>query len=234
MRAIFAAWDGSRTTATDTALLITSESLVTLLLAVLVLGERLRRRTALAVGIGAAGVYVIVEHGLTAPHLPTGGEALGDALVVASLVLESCATIAGASLMARSRAPITLTAAAIVVSLAVWVPAGAGVAIHSGPPRLDAAGWAGVLYLAVVTTVIAYGGWYWGLQRLSAQDVTPILLVQPLAGTAIAAIVRGERPGSSTIVGGILVLAGVALVALRRQAPGVEAAAVASLAPEAP
>jgi drug/metabolite transporter (DMT)-like permease len=225
----------SLTTATDTALLITSESLVTLLLAVLVLGERLQRRTALALAVAAAGVYVIVERGLTAPHLPRGGEALGDLLVVASLALESCATIAGASLLSRSRSPAVVTAAAIALSLVVWLPAGAGIAVHSGLPHLGVAGWSGVLYLALVTTCIAYIGWYWGLQRLSAQDVTPLLLVQPLAGTLAAAVVRGERPGTATIAGGLLVLAGVALVALRRgPVPRAEAARQALAAGEAP
>jgi drug/metabolite transporter (DMT)-like permease len=45
----------SMTTATDTALLITAESLVTLLLAVLILREHLQRRTALALAMGGSG-----------------------------------------------------------------------------------------------------------------------------------------------------------------------------------
>jgi drug/metabolite transporter (DMT)-like permease len=205
----------SMTTATDTALLITSESLVTLLLAVILLGERLQRQTALALALGAAGVYVLVEGGLVSPHLLQGAQGVGDAVVVASLALESVATISGRSLM-RGGAPVVVTGAAVILSNLVWAPAALGVGLHSGAPHLDAAAWTGVLYLAVVTTVIAYSGWFWGLQRLSAQDVTPLLLVQPLAGTLIAAVVRGERPGASTLLGGALVLAGVALTALRR------------------
>lgn len=222
----------SLTTATDTALLITSESLVTLLLAVLILGERLQRRTAAALGLGGLGVYVLVEGGLVAPHFLHGGEGVGDGIVVASLVLESVATIAGARLM-RGGAPVIVTGAAVMLSECVWAPAAIGYGIHSGAPHLDAAGWIGIVYLAVVTTVIAYSGWFWGLQRLSAQDVTPLLLVQPLAGTLIAAVVRGERPGASTLVGGTCVLAAVALTALRRQ-PSAAEAELQAMAPEAP
>jgi len=212
----------SLTTATDTALLITSESLVTLLFAVLILGERLQRRTAAALGLGGFGVYVLVEGGLVAPHLLRGGEGVGDGIVVASLVLESLATIAGSRLM-RGGAPVVVTGAAVMLSECVWAPAAIGYGIHSGAPHLDAAGWVGVVYLAVVTTVIAYSGWFWGLQRLSAQDVTPLLLVQPLAGTLIAAVVRGERPGVSTLAGGACVLAAVGLTALRRERSPIEA-----------
>lgn len=222
----------SMTTATDTALLITSESLVTLLLAVLVLGEKLQWRTAAALGLGGFGVYVLVEGGLVAPHMLSGGEGVGDGIVVASLALESVATIAGARLM-RGGAPVVVTGAAVMLSECVWAPAAIGYGIHSGAPHLDAAGWTGVVYLALVTTVIAYSGWFWGLQRLSAQDVTPLLLVQPLAGTLIAAVVRGERPGASTLAGGALVLVGVALSALRRE-PSPREVELQRMAPEAP
>lgn len=222
----------SLTTATDTALLITAESLVTLVLAVLVLGERLRPPTALALAVGAAGVYVLVEGGLVVPHGLGGGQAGGDALVVASLMLESVATVCGAALM-RGGSPLVLTGAAIMLSNLVWLPAGTGVAVHAGVPRLGGAAWLGVLYLALVTTVVAYSGWFWGLQRLSAQDVTPLLLVQPVAGTLIAIVVRGERPTAATWIGGGLVLAAVAVVALRAGRGPAEAALRAAV-PEAP
>ena len=208
----------SLTTATDTALLITSESLVTLVLAVAILGERLRPPTATALAVGGIGVYVLVEGGLVAPHGLGGSQGKGDALVVASLMLESVATICGARLM-RSGSPLLLTGAAVVLSNVVWLPAGLGYSAHAGLPHLSTSAWLGVLYLALVTTVIAYSGWFWGLQRLSAQDITPLLLVQPVAGTLIAIAVRGERPTAATWIGGALVLAAVAVVALRRD-PG--------------
>ena len=222
----------SMTTATDTALLITSESLVTLLLAVVLLGEKLQPRTAVALCVGALGVYVLVEGGLVGPHLLHGGQGSGDALVVGSLALESVATVSGARLM-RGGAPLPVTGAASLLSMIVWGPAGLAWGLHSGAPHLGGSGWAGIVYLAVVATVVAYSGWFWGLQRLSAQDVTPLLLVQPLAGTLIAAVVRGERPGASTLFGGACVLAGVGLIALRREPPRAEAE-MQAMAPEAP
>ncbi|MFN2450997.1 MAG: DMT family transporter [Candidatus Dormibacteria bacterium] len=213
----------SMTTATDTALLITAESLATLLLAVLVLGDRLRLSTALALSVGTVGVYVLVEGGLVAPHLPRGPQGTGDALVVVSLLLEAVATISGAALLSGSRGGFTITGAAVIIGALVWVPVnGIRALAGGGLPHPTAAGWLGVVYLAVFTTVIAYGGWFWALQRLSAQDVTPLLLIQPVAGTLIAALVRGERPGGATVAGGGLVLAGVAMVGLRRDVPAIE------------
>ena len=206
----------SLTTATDTALLITTESVVTLLLAVLVLRERLHAITAVALAVAAAGVYVLVEGGVVAPHVPAGSQAGGDLLVVASLVLESGATICSAALLRRGHA-LVVTGAAVLLSLCVWAPAAGAVAARDGLPHLTAGAWAGVAYLAVVTTCVAYGGWLWALQWLPAQDVTPLLLLQPLAGTLIAIAVRGERPTAATAAGGALVLAGVLLAGVRRR-----------------
>jgi len=223
----------SLTTATDTALLITSESLATLLLAVLVLGDRLRLTTALALSLGSLGVYVLVEGGLVAPHLPHGSQGSGDALVVVALMFEAAATISGAALLAGSRGAFTITGAAIILSALVWLPiSGAQALSGGGLPHLTTAGWLGVVYLATLTTVVAYGSWFWALQKLSAQDVTPLLLIQPLAGTLFAALLRGERPNHATLLGGALVLAGVGLVGLRREVPAVEEPLLT--APEAP
>jgi drug/metabolite transporter (DMT)-like permease len=204
----------SLTTATDTALLITTESAVTLLLAVLVLRERLSSVNAAALALAATGVYVLVEGGIVAPHVPSGRQAGGDLLVVASLVLESGATICSAALLRRGHA-LVVTGAAVLLSLVVWTPAAGVLAARDGLPHLGAGAWTGVVYLAVVTTCIAYGGWLWSLQWVSAQDVTPLLLLQPLAGTVIASVVRGERPTAATFAGGALVLAGVLLAGLR-------------------
>lgn len=223
----------SLTTATDTALLITTESLVTLVLAVLVLRERLQPLAAMALALGSLGVYVLVEGGLVVPHRLSGPMATGDLLVVASLAIEAGATIVGAQLMRRG-SPYTVTAAAVCISLLAWGPAELVVGLRDGAPHLSARGWAGLLYLALFTTCIGYGAWFWALQHVPAQDVTPLLLVQPVAGTVLASLLRGERPTAATLIGGALVLAGVALVALPRGARPARPVELAALARESP
>lgn len=204
----------SLTTATDTALLITCESLATLVLAVLVLNERLEMRAAVGLAVGALGVYVLVEGGLVAPHVPAGSRALGDLLVIASLVIEAGATIAGASLMRRSSSPFTLTAAAIALCLVVWLPAG-GAGAWSALPHLDSSAWTGILYLGIIGTVATYSAWFWAFRHIPAQAVTPLLLIQPLGGTLLAALLRHERPGPDTLLGGAIIIAGALVVATR-------------------
>src|SRR5579859_3080971 len=85
------------TTASDVALLITSESIFTAALAWIVLRERFRPLTVFALLLGFFGVYLIVERSLI-PNIPAGGgvwRIVGDLLVVLALLVEAFYTIRG-------------------------------------------------------------------------------------------------------------------------------------------
>src|SRR2546423_174503 len=74
-------------TASDVALLITSESLFTAALSWFLLREPFKRSALISLLIGFFGVYLIVEQGLL-PKLPAGGgiaRIIGDLLVVLAL-----------------------------------------------------------------------------------------------------------------------------------------------------
>ena len=217
----FEYWGLSLSTATDMALLIAAEALVTVLLSVLLLGERVRRVEAVGLLAGGFGVYLVVVGGLRLPSQFGGQQAAGNVLILVSLVMEAGFTIVGKTLADRYP-PFLITAALVVGSLVAWWPAGL--------LQLGAAGWpaptlgvlAGGLYLGLVTTVVGYWAWFYGLQRVMPGAMAPLLFIQPLVGTALAVLLRGERPGVATLVGGGLVLLGVSLVAVQRQ-PGPQA-----------
>src|SRR6266446_6460796 len=83
------------TTASDVALLISSESIFTAALSWLVLRERLKPLTGAALLLGLLGVYLIIERSLV-PNIPAGGgtlRILGDLMVVLALILESFYTV---------------------------------------------------------------------------------------------------------------------------------------------
>ena len=53
--------------------------------------------------------------------------------------------------------------------------------------------------------------WLTMLKRHSAASVTPFALLVPIFGMASAAIALGERPSAVELIGGAVVLAGVAV-----------------------
>ena len=207
------------TTASDTALLISTESIFTALLSWLILRERFSRLAALSLVVGFLGVYLIIERGFI-PHwdTATGGisaRILGDLLVILALVFESCYTITGKSLLDRYP-PLLITGASIIGSLVFWLPAGGEEVLRVGWPQLSLAGWLSILYMAIAVTVIGYFLWFQALTVVEASSAAPFLFIQPLLGALLAVLLLGEQLTWATLAGGALILVSVYLVSRRR------------------
>ncbi len=206
------------TTASDTALLISAESIFTAIFSWVILRERFSRAAAGALACGSLGVYLIIEQGLV-PHLDAAGSAgsriLGDLLVILSLAFEAGYTIMGKSMLDRYP-PLLITAASVLGSLIVWLPAGAEETVRLGWPQLPLAGWLGVLYLALAVTVAGYFLWFQALTQVDASSAAPFLFIQPFLGALIAILLLGEQLTWATIAGGALILISVYIVSRRR------------------
>jgi drug/metabolite transporter (DMT)-like permease len=215
----------SLSTASDVALLIATESLFTVLLSWLVLRERLTRGGLVALIIGLAGAYLIVERGL-APHLGggAGGErVVGDLLVIFSLLLEAGYTIRGKSTLSRLP-PLLLVGATLIGSLVVWIPAGALAVVRGGMPHLTGGEWLAVLYMAVVATALGYWLWFAALHRVDASVAAPTLFIQPLLGAALAIWLLHDALTLATALGAALILISLLLVARGERAAALAAA----------
>jgi drug/metabolite transporter (DMT)-like permease len=211
----FEYWGLSLSNATDMALLIAAEALVTVLLSVLLLKERVRAVQAGGLLAGGFGVYLVVVGGLRPPSAFGGQQAVGNLLIIVSLVMEAGFTIVGKTVADRYP-PFLITAAVVVGSLVAWWPAGLLQLSGAGWPAPTWAVIGGGLYLGLITTVVGYWAWFYGLQRVMPGAMAPLLFIQPLVGTALAVALRGERPGAATLLGGAMVLMGVFLVAVER------------------
>jgi len=209
------------TTASDTALLIATESIFTALLSWIVLRERFSRAAAFALAVGFAGVYLIIERGLL-PNLGgsgnTGTRIIGDLLVIFALVFEASYTVSGKSMLSRYP-PLLITSASIIGSLVFWLPAGGEEVIRLGWPHLSLAGWLSVLYMALAVTVIGYFLWFQALTVVDASSAAPFLFIQPLLGAIIAILLLGDQLTWATIAGGALILSSVWLVSRRKPLP---------------
>lgn len=69
------------------------------------------------------------------------------------------------------------------------------------------------LYLGVVPTALAYTLFARGLRRLTAAEVTTIVLAEPLTAMVLGAAVLDERIGAAGALGAALVLAGLVVLA---------------------
>jgi drug/metabolite transporter (DMT)-like permease len=207
-------------TASDSALLISGEGICTAALAWGVLRERASWLHVGALFLGSFGAYLIVERGLL-PHLTGAADArriFGDALFLLSLVFEAIASITSKRLAGRF-SPLLVTAATVIGSLAVWIPAGVvDIALHG--LRLTALSIGGVVYLAVFVTVIGYFFWFAGLQVIDGAAAAATLFIQPLVGTLLAIWLTHDTLTPFTIIGGACIIASVwAISRLNTRAP---------------
>jgi len=202
------------TTATDVALLISSETLFTVALSWLLLHERFHLLRTGAMLLGLVGVYLIVERSFI-PNLPSGGSVwriVGDLLVVLGLIFEAFYTVRGKSLLVK-HSPLLVISASIVGSMLFWLPLAGREIVFSGWPLLNTSDWLALGWMALVVTVFGYLAWFQGLTKVDGSAAAPTLFVQPLLGTALAVLLLHEQLTPLTVMGGVLIVTSVFLIA---------------------
>jgi drug/metabolite transporter (DMT)-like permease len=183
---------------------------MTALLAVPLLGERLSGRVALGLLTGIAGLVLVVDlgGGLDSDRL------LGDLLFVAGAVVWGVYSVVGKEATARFGA-VGATLYATAAGTAMLVPFSALEGGWGDLADADAAAWISIVYLAVFATVLGFVLFYEGVRRIGPSSAMSFALLVPVFGVLSSVVVLDERLGASTVAGGVVVLAGLWLV-LRR------------------
>ena len=142
-----------------------------------------------------------------------GGDAtlVGDLLVLAAALVVSAGYVAGAMLVPRGFSSAATTYWGVMLGAIVLAPVGLGLVIADGVPHAGAAAWGAVLFLAVLTSIVGYVGWYWALAHGGIARIAPLQFLQPLSGLVLAALVLDERLTLPLAVGAAAVIAGVAI-----------------------
>lgn len=77
--------------------------------------------------------------------------------------------------------------------------------------------WLAVIYLGIVMTAVGYAMWYHLLGRYPVSHVMPFLLLLPVAAVTGGIFFLGESLTTKIMLGGLMSLAGVAIITLRGQ-----------------
>lgn len=175
--------------------------LLVTLLATLLLREPITARKVFALLLALVGTLLTVGPG-------GSGRPLGIALGLAAAVIYAGYVVASSMAM---RAVPALPASAVIISSAALVY-GALVAAQGAALPTTPEGWAAVLTLALVSTVLAIVTFLAGLERVGATNTAMLSTVEPAVAVGLAALVLGERVSALTLVGGVLILAAVLMV----------------------
>ncbi len=82
-------------------------------------------------------------------------------------------------------------------------------------------GWLAVVYSAVGSSIMAYGIWYWLLQRHSVGAVVPYSMLNPLLTVLFGIVLIGDEPSPMKLIGALVMVAGVALILRKRPTPAI-------------
>jgi len=198
-----------------TAVLQATLSMFALLLAWIFLpNERITALKISAVCLGIAGVAVIFSDQLRVQSVMAFVASVG--VVISGYAAAQAAILVKAKGAALH--PATMLFGQMVFGVPPLVVAGL---MLEGNPFAFHWTWkaaAAVLYLAVLGTVVAFWLFYWLLRRVESTTATLISVVTPLIAVVVGWLVLDERLPPQTALGGLLIIASIALIALRRKA----------------
>ncbi|MGU9957142.1 MAG: DMT family transporter [Arenicellales bacterium WSBS_2016_MAG_OTU3] len=197
--------------ASTTVLLVQLEVPYLILLGVLFLKERLVLRKVLGIILSFGGVFLIA-----------GEPRLNDAYFAIGMVMAGGVLWAIGQILAR-----TLGNKLDGFTLIIWVAVFAApelflISWYFEEEQLEAIRdatinvWATVIYLGVVMTTLAYTIWYKLLATYQVNQVAPYLLLIPVFSILGSVLVLGETVTTNLITGGVIVMAGVAIIAIQK------------------
>jgi len=193
-------------TATNGALALGLNPLLSVLLGALLFGERLHPAGGFGVVMGLAGVAVVVLNRSDADLRLAG---LGDALLIGSMLVY----VAGGACIRHVSGQLDplaigywmhLVGAAVLVLHAVWLP-------EFRDPQAWSVGlgpWALILVSALVSTALGSVAWNYGIARLGLGRASMFINLLPISGLAAAVVFLGEDLRPAHGIGFALVLAG--------------------------
>lgn len=160
-----------------------------------------------AIALAGEAVIVTVRTGAGAE----GATLAGDLLVLVSALAVAGGYVAGAMLLSLDFSSAATTTWGVLLGAGALLPLALVLLVRDGVPEADATAWGAVVFLAVLTSILGYVGWYWALARGGIERIAPLQFLLPVSGLALAALVLDERLTVPLAVGAVLVIGGVTI-----------------------
>jgi O-acetylserine/cysteine efflux transporter len=193
------------------SVLLQAQAAFTMALAVAVLGERIHPRQVVGLLVASGGMVLI------AVDLDAGGSLLAFALCIGAA---ACWSVGNVGI--RQARPANMLNLMVWISVVPPVPLLGLSLLLEGPHEawvalrgIDAAGLGAIVYIAYLSTLVAFGLWAWLIGRYGAAMVAPYSLLVPIFGLSSTAIVLDEQLTLPRIVAALLVVGGIGIASVR-------------------
>jgi len=191
--------------ATDAGVIQAAIPAASALFAIPLLGERGTVRSWLGIVLSTVGVVVLVA-GTSAVG---EGSLAGDLWIVLTVIDWALYNIA-VRRISRRASDTAITAAALIYGAGLVLPLGV-FELATGLPSVTTESALAILFLALFSSALGYWLWSYGLSRVEAGRASSYLNLLPLIAVLSGALALGERVGPIELLGGALILSGVAM-----------------------
>lgn len=199
----------ARTTATNSALVLASMPVMVAALGAATGTEHLGRRARWALTLAFLGVVLVIAHqGIRFSAATLDGDLL-------SLVAVTCWALftLGVRRLHAPLTPLAITAWTLILGTPALVVAGIPELLAMDWTRVTPLGWAGLIYSSVLSLVLAYVLWNRSVRQVGSNRTAIFACLTPIIAMLAATLLLRERPGLVQVIGGAMVVAGVALTA---------------------
>lgn len=194
--------------ATDGAIIVPgSVPVLTAAAAALLLGERIGWRGAAGIGVAIGGLLLVIGPGGQGADTRLSGDLLFLAGGVLWTIYNLLARVASGRFDAVSATLYAMLAGTLLLLPGAFLEAGWRT---FGTASLQA--WAGVVYLSVFGSVLAFVFLQVGVARIGPSRASAFALLVPVFGVLLSVVMLGEALRPYTLLGGAIVIAGIWLV----------------------
>lgn len=200
-----------RTESINAPIIASSGPVFVYLLSIILLREKPKLRVLAGMLIALAGVLFII----LSPLIVDGkkivlGAIEGNLFILLATFGSVFQTIFGRDVLKKLN-PMQASAITFLFGSLTFVPFIPKELSNWNISLLNSAGWTGIVFGVFFSSALAYYLLYYGISRLSAQEVGVFTYIDPIAAIIIAAPLLHEYPNIFYIFGGLLIFGGIYL-----------------------
>ena len=174
------------------------------------MGQRLPPLKVLGLLVGFSGLIVVTLSDSPSGLLEGSNVALGNTLVLFSALAWAIYSIITAKRVTRN-SPLVVTCAAYLFGAVFSVPL-FFFADMNAVAWTSLSAWAAVIYLGMFASALTFFMWGFALANLEVSNASVVLFSIPVVSVLVGWLFLDEAVGTMVILGGVLVLGGIALV----------------------
>lgn len=152
----------------------------------------------------------------------SGGGAAGSTTGIVVILIASASWSVGSFLSGRIAMPANPFAASTVEMLvggAGMIAVGLGTGERLDPAAISGRSWAALAYLIVIGSLVGFTAYTWLLGNAPISLVSTYAYVNPVVAVLLGVLVLGEQVTAQIVIGGLVILVGVALVVSTERRP---------------